>query len=509
MLDAGVPGLNPNNNGPEVAVARGQSALSLRTVSVNGGTYRVLAVPDTSVSLSPASPGADQVTGSGTGFSLVVATSMADTDHTLSTLGIVSFLVSLIGIGIAGLAGLWIGRTALRPVERLTEATEYIARTGDLQQIEVTGDDELARLTESFNTMLLALARSREHQKRLVADAGHELRTPLTSIRTNLDLLAQATAEPDNPRLSADDRAELMSDVRAQMEELSILIADLVELSRDERPTHAVELIDFADVVDRAVQRVQRRKPSLVYDVELESWYLDGEPSALERMVTNLLDNAAKWSPPGGTVTVRLREGALRVADQGPGIAEQDLKHVFDRFFRSPEARTMPGSGLGLAIVRQVAENHGGRVAAARAQGGGALLGVWLPGNPGSMAGEIEPLAVLAPASNGDQHVLAQSSHAHTGPEETLGSAAAAEPTVPLPDDGPTMPDQYDQRDQRDQYDQFDEHDEYDEYELERDPDPPANPHVPPFEGPSSGGPTPPNGEPSGATRTAPGSTGP
>jgi two-component system, OmpR family, sensor histidine kinase MprB len=452
---------------PELAVAQGTSQQSVRTVTESTGAYRVIAVP---YKFAPNS-------------ALVLATSMAPTQNTLRILRLVSSLVGLIGIGIAGIAGLWIGRTALRPVERLTMATEYIARTGDLQQIEVTGDDELARLTESFNTMLLALARSREYQKRLVADAGHELRTPLTSIRTNLDLLAQATAEPDNPRLSADDRAELMSDVRAQMEELSILIADLVELSRDERPTHAVELIDFADVVDRAVQRVQRRAPSLVYDIELESWFLNGEPAALERMVTNLLDNAAKWSPPGGTLTVRLHEGALRVADQGPGIAEQDLKHVFERFYRSPEARTMPGSGLGLAIVRQVAENHGGRVAAARAQGGGALLGVWLPGNPGPTTEEFEPLAELEPASNGGQ----------LSPVEMLGTAAVESP-VYIPDIDSTVPDLLE---------------EPEEYELEPFPDAPPTPSLPPSEGPPSGASPPPNGEPSGATRTAPGPTGP
>ena len=465
--------------GPELAVASGQLAMSVRTVSTNTGTYRVMAVPDNGVPDS--------------GYAMVVATSMATTDDTLHVLRIVSVLVGLIGIAIAGIAGFWIGRTALRPVEKLTVATEYIARTGDLRQIEVTGNDELARLTASFNTMLLALARSREYQKRLVADAGHELRTPLTSIRTNLDLLAQATAEPDNPRLSAQDRAELMTDVRAQMEELSILIADLVELSRDERPAHAVELIDFADVVDRAVQRVQRRNPSLAYDIELESWYLDGEPAALERMVTNLLDNAAKWSPPGGTVTVRLREGALRVADQGPGIAEHDLKHVFERFFRSPEARTMPGSGLGLAIVRQVAENHGGRVAAARAQGGGALLGVWLPGNPGPLAGEVEPMGALEPAPASGQLGSGQLGDSRLSPMETLGTAAAAEPTLPLPGPMSAAPP---------------DHAAPAPYEFDLSADPPLPP-APPFEEPPAGGSPPPGGEPSGATRTAPGSAGP
>ncbi|HEV2638418.1 MAG TPA: HAMP domain-containing sensor histidine kinase [Actinocrinis sp.] len=365
----------------EIAVASGTESSSVRTAVIDGTSYRIVAVPDAQM---------NRAAGGTSGYALLLATSMADTEWTLNLLSLVFSLIGLAGIIMAGIAGLAVAKTALRPVNRLTVATEYIAQTGDLRRIEVTGTDELARLTVSFNTMLEALARSQDHQRRLVADAGHELRTPLTSMRTNLDLLAQAMAqaeqEPDRPRLSAQDRAELMGDVRAQMEELSVLISDLVELSRDEHPSHQVELLDLAEVIGRAVERVQRRAPDLHYDLRLEPWYLPGDPAALERAVTNLLDNAAKFSPPAGTVSVRLSGGALEVADQGPGIDEADLTHVFERFYRSPEARTMPGSGLGLAIVRQVAENHGGRVAAARAPGtadrpGGALLGVWLPGS--------------------------------------------------------------------------------------------------------------------------------
>ena len=359
---------------PELAVARGQLPYSLRTVNVNGQLYRVYAVPD------PGNPQSGAYTPQDS--AIVVATSLTSTENTLNTLATVSFIVGLIGIVLASAAGFAIGRTALRPVEELSEATEYIARTGDLRSLEVKGDDELAQLTQNFNTMLEALARSQEHQKRLVADAGHELRTPLTSMRTNLDLLAQVMAMPDDNRLSAEDRIELMNDVRAQMEELSVLISDLVELSRDEQPSHGIEWLDLRDIVDRATERVQRRAPALSYDLQLSPWYLEGDPAALERMITNLMDNAAKFSPEQGTVTVTLADGLLQVADQGPGIAEKDLAHVFERFYRSPEARATPGSGLGLAIVRQIAENHGGRVAAARAQGGGALLGVWLPGSP-------------------------------------------------------------------------------------------------------------------------------
>jgi two-component system sensor histidine kinase MprB len=362
VIDSSLPSVGQD----EVSIAQQGYGSYFHTVGTPEGQYRTVAVP---VAFEP-------------GTAIVVGTSLGPTTSTLHALGWVTFLVGLAGIGVAGTAGFAIGRTALKPVEELTVATEYIARTGDLRRIEVTGNDELARLTMSFNTMLAALARSQEYQRRLVADAGHELRTPLTSIRTNLDLLAQAMAEPDNPRLSAQDRTDLMNDARAQMEELSVLISDLVQLSRDEHPMHAIEAVDLAEIVERAVERVQRRAPSLTYDVRLSPWYLQGEPATLERAVTNLLDNAAKWSPPNGTVTITLEEGALQVADQGPGIAEKDMEHVFERFYRSPEARTMPGSGLGLAIVRQVAENHGGRVAVARAPGGGALLGVWLPGLP-------------------------------------------------------------------------------------------------------------------------------
>jgi len=365
----------------EIQIANQQSGSSLQTVNDDGVDYRVYTIPNPASTLGP-QPSA-----------LVFSTSMASTEATLNTIATVSIIVGLLGIAIAGAAGFAIGRAALRPVEDLSKATEYIARTGDLRSLPVVGDDELAQLTRNFNTMLEALARSQEHQKRLVADAGHELRTPLTSMRTNLDLLSQVMAAPDDNRLPPEERVALMNDVRAQMEELSLLISDLVELSRDEQPSHAIEYLDLRDVVDRAAERVQRRAPGLTYDLQLSPWYLDGDPASLERLVTNLMDNAAKWSPENGTVTVTLSNGLLQVADQGPGIAEEDLTHVFERFYRSPEARATPGSGLGLAIVRQIAENHSGRVAAARAQGGGALLGVWLPGSP--VSGQL-PVAAQA-----------------------------------------------------------------------------------------------------------------
>ena len=343
----------------ELAVARGRAASSVRTVGTDDGRYRVVAVPTRE-----------------TGVALVVAQSLEPTEETLARLGLVLAGFGLAGVLGAGLAGWAVARNGLRPVRRLTRAAEEIARTEQLDPIEVEGNDEIARLASAFNAMLAALSVSRDRERQLVADAGHELRTPLTSLRTNLDLLVQAD---ERGGLSAEARAELLEDVRFQIEELTTLIGDLVELARDDAATD-LERVDLAEIVDRAVQRVRRRAPGLVFDVHTRPWWVAGDPTALERAVTNLLDNAAKWSPPLGTVTVRLEDGELLVADEGHGIDEADLPHVFDRFYRSPESRGMPGSGLGLAIVRQVAERHGGRVTAGHSHRDGAEFRLTLPG---------------------------------------------------------------------------------------------------------------------------------
>jgi two-component system sensor histidine kinase MprB len=289
-------------------------------------------------------------------------------------------LFGLAGVIAAGMAGWGVARNGLRPVRRLTSSVEHIARTEDLTPLPVEGDDEIARLATAFNQMLTALSASRDRQRQLVADAGHELRTPLTSLRTNLDLLTQADGPGGAHGLPPEARAELLEDVRAQIEELTTLIGDLVELARDDPMTHVVEAVDLAEVLDRAVARVRRRATGITFDVTGQPWWVVGEPAALERAITNLLDNAAKWSPREGTVTVRLADGVLTVDDEGTGIAPADLPHVFDRFYRSQESRSMPGSGLGLSIVRQVAVRHSGTVVASASPAGGARLTLWLPG---------------------------------------------------------------------------------------------------------------------------------
>jgi two-component system sensor histidine kinase MprB len=296
----------------------------------------------------------------------------------LERLKIILLLASTAGVVLAGIAGWAVATNGLRPVRRLTEATEHVARTTDLTPIEVRGSDELARLTTSFNSMLVALDASQERQRQLVADAGHELRTPLTSLRTNIELIGQA-ADNAERSLSDEQRHEIMDDVRAQLEELTNLVGDLVELARDEPMSRDPAPLDFADVVNQAVYRVRLRAQDVHIDVDLSPWMVIGEPQLLERAVTNLLDNAAKWSPPDGEIRVRLADGVLTVADDGAGINEQDLPHIFDRFYRSSEARTLPGSGLGLSIVRRAAERHGGTVEVASTPGGGTTFTLRLP----------------------------------------------------------------------------------------------------------------------------------
>ncbi len=349
----------------ELAVARGLTDRSTRTSDVGGERYRVAAVP-----------------GNDPGTALILAQSLDATDDALGKLGAVLTLFGALGIGLAALLGWMVARNGLRPVRDLTYAVEEISRTEDLRAIKVrahSSHDEVARLTIAFNQMLAALDRSRTRQQQLVADAGHELRTPLTSLRTNIDLLRQADDPSSAGSLHGGDRAELMADLRFQLDELTQLITDLTELARQDAPEVQREEVDLADAVERAVDRVRRRASGLHFDVELESWTVHGDPQALERAVTNLLDNAAKWSPPLGTVTVRLTDGVLSVVDEGPGISESDLPHIFERFYRSAESRTMPGSGLGLAIVDRVAEAHGGSVRAGAGPGGGAAFWLRLP----------------------------------------------------------------------------------------------------------------------------------
>ncbi|MGW4494737.1 sensor histidine kinase [Streptomyces sp. NPDC004376] len=315
---------------------------------------------------------------------VMVGISLKDTERTLDDLALILLLVSGIGVVGAGAAGLAVARAGLRPVDKLTEAVEHVARTEDLAiRIPVVdeSDDEVARLSRSFNSMTTALASSRDLQQQLIADAGHELRTPLTSLRTNIELLSRS--EETGRPLPAEDRKALLASVKAQMTELGALIGDLQELSRSEgQHGERVQVVSLQETAEAALRRARLRGPELTITADLEPWYVRAEPSALERALVNILDNAVKFSPEGGTVEVRLTDGTLTVRDHGPGIPAEELPHVFDRFWRSPSARALPGSGLGLSIVARTVRQAGGEVTLSRAAGGGTLVTVRLPGAP-------------------------------------------------------------------------------------------------------------------------------
>ncbi|MET9699833.1 HAMP domain-containing sensor histidine kinase [Streptomyces sp. NPDC006529] len=307
----------------------------------------------------------------GPSFAVSVAKPLADIDKPLSTLAWVLLLVAGVGVVGAGAAGLWVARTGLRPVDELTGAVEHIARTEDLTvRIPDTGDDEIARLSRSFNSMTSALASSRDRQAQLIADAGHELRTPLTSLRTNIELLVRS--EDTGRAIPPQDRKELLASVKAQMTELASLIGDLQELSRpDAASPGPLQVVALHDIAGNALSRARLRGPELTFTADLEPWYVRGEAPALERALVNILDNAVKFSPPGGAVALTLRAGELTVRDHGPGIPDEDLPHVFDRFWRSPSARALPGSGLGLSIVARTVQRTGGTAELRAAPGGG------------------------------------------------------------------------------------------------------------------------------------------
>jgi len=346
----------------ELAVARLQSGYSARNGVTSGGdAYRIVAVPITDLG----------------NYALVLGRPLQPTNDILSSLWLVLIIFGVAGVIIAAVVGAYVARSSLRPVRELSAAVEYVSVTKELTPITINAPaGDIAVLAESFNQMLQSLASSRERQARLIADAGHELRTPLTSLRTNIELLA---ADAESGMLKQKDRIAILADVKAQLVEFTELIGDLVQLARDETAS-TPEALDFRNVVNAALDRVRRRAHGLIFDVELNPFYLVGDSDTLERAITNLLDNAVKWSPPNGTIRVQLEGDRLRVADQGPGIAEADMPFIFDRFYRGDTARQTSGTGLGLSIVAQTVAQHGGWVTAGRSAQGGAEFTIQLPG---------------------------------------------------------------------------------------------------------------------------------
>jgi two-component system, OmpR family, sensor histidine kinase MprB len=347
--------LPPGRNGLSVARKGGPRGGLFDDATLDDHEYRVFT-----------SPVRDEL---GNTYALQIARSLGEVNHTLHRIGVFLFLIAAGGVAIAGGLGLAVAQTALAPVRRLTQATEHVAETQDLsERIEVRGEDEISRLATSFNTMLAALEESARSQRQLVSDASHEMRTPLTSLRTNIEVLARDRNMPDG------EREKLLNDVVAQLSEMTALVTELVELARGQTHPQEAEDVRLDLLVGEVIEKARRDYPQLEFVTDLQPYELHGVPNTIARAVSNLLDNAAKWSPPGAKVEVTVRDGQVVVRDHGPGIDDDDLPYVFDRFYRAPAARKLPGSGLGLAIVKQVAEAHGGGVDAERADGGGTRM---------------------------------------------------------------------------------------------------------------------------------------
>ncbi|MEX2253954.1 MAG: HAMP domain-containing sensor histidine kinase [Acidimicrobiia bacterium] len=349
------------------AVANGAVESTLRDTTVAGTDYRILT--------ESAPFGAVQV-----------ARNRSEIDDTLDGLRNRLLGLGLLGTAAAALVGWWLAGRFTRPIEQLTATTERIARTSELAEpITVVRNDEVGRLATSFNAMLETLAGSRRQQHQLVMDASHELRTPLTTLRTNIELLARTRD------LDVAEQQQLLQAAKFELEELSALVTELVDLATERRADDQDrDDVDLGDLAEGAVERARRRYGRPIELTEDAPAVVRGAPTLLERAISNLLDNAAKFSPRDAPLEVTVRGSEITVRDHGPGVAEGERERVFDRFYRADDARTMPGSGLGLAIVRQVITEHGGTVTIEAAPGGGALVRVTLPFPPPTDAGHAE-----------------------------------------------------------------------------------------------------------------------
>lgn len=345
----------------DVAVATGQSeALTRMVTTPAGAVYRVRVVP----------------VGDRPGAALLVARPMAAARQILRTLALALLVFGLLAVVAAGIVGRRVARAGVAPVRELTAEVEERAAENDLTPVQIARNDELGRLGVAFNHLLDTVQVSRARQARFVADAGHELRTPLTSLRTNIELLA---ADADRAMLAPVDRQTIMRDVRSQLVEFSSLVSDLIGLTREDRRYADLGEIDLTAVLEEAVDRISMRAPGVGWSVDLDTVHLNGDADLLARAFTNVLDNAVKYSPPGGTISVTLKGTEVRIGDEGRGVSPEERPFVFDRFFRSEASRATPGTGLGLSITESVVRQHGGTVAVTDAPSGGAQFVLTFP----------------------------------------------------------------------------------------------------------------------------------
>ena len=367
-----VPGLGTSLPGVRgaAAVAAGQSAY-LSNVTVNGVLFREFTFP-----LISAEVGGQQL-------AVQLARPLQPTENILSTLRLILALVFLAGVALAAGLGRLAARRVLTPLAEVTATAQLIGETDDLsQRLEVRADDEVGQLAQRFNSMLerleisrVALDASVAAQRQLVADASHELRTPVTSLRTNIEVLLSGGV------VDEEDRRQLLADVVEQSEELSTLVADLIDVARGDVPPEHLEDTRLDRLVESALERARRHAPAVDFTADLKPVVVTGSAERLMRAINNLLDNASGHTAPGTPVHVTVDGDGVTVHDSGQGISEQDLPHLFDRFYRGENSRARQGSGLGLAIVRQVAQQHGGTISAANAAEGGAVFTLTLPGS--------------------------------------------------------------------------------------------------------------------------------
>jgi two-component system sensor histidine kinase MprB len=354
-----------------LAAADGRGGMFLSDVTVDGSDLREITVP-VPVTL----PGGQTVPAA-----LQLARPLGGIDNILSNLRLVLLLLCALGIALAAFLGRFAARRVLAPLAEVADTAQQIGETDDLSlRLRIHADDEVGQLARNFNAMLARLESSRAEldesvraQRQLVADASHELRTPVTSLRTNIEVLLAGG------ELGDEDRRRLLADVVEQSEELSALVGDLIELARGDQPFGHADDVRLDGVVEECLARARRNAPSVKFEAQLDPVIVEGVPERLERAVNNLLDNAARHSPPDGTVEVTVDRAGVRVRDHGTGVEPADLPYVFDRFFRGASSRGSQGSGLGLAIVRQVAEQHGGHAVAHNAPDGGAVFTIELP----------------------------------------------------------------------------------------------------------------------------------
>lgn len=334
-------------------------------IDIDGEPYRMLTIP-----AILASPGGRTAPGA-----VQLARSLQENQNSLDAILRHTLWAIAIAVAVSAIVGWLIGRRLTRRLTRLTEAVSAVATTGRLDvEVPTDGADETAQLGAAFSGMLGALARSRQEQTQLVQDAGHELRTPLTSLRTNVTVLREYE------RLAPEERERLIADLDSETRELTALVNELVELATDRRDDEPVQHVVLGEIASRAVARTTRRTGRDVR-LDADNSIVEGRPAALERAMQNLVDNASKFAP-DGQIEVVVRDNAVTVRDHGPGIRDDDLAHVFDRFFRAVDQRSKPGSGLGLAIVKSVVDAHHGTVFARNASvadGGGAVIGFTLP----------------------------------------------------------------------------------------------------------------------------------